>query len=77
MWLENKYRRNSYVERFSERAEIKQLSHFYHLGASVSLRNEMTEALVIASDFVAQSAESSSSVAIGVMSHGKQSEFTF
>ena len=47
MWLENKYRRNEYVDRwFSEFPQIT-MSHFYHVGPSESLRNQMTEAVIL------------------------------
>lgn len=52
MWLENKYRRNNYVDECFENHEIKTISHFYHVGSRESLRNEMVEALIL-SDGVA------------------------
>lgn len=47
MWLENKYRKNDHIENDWRSTEIKTMSHFYHLGATESLRNAMTEALVL------------------------------
>lgn len=47
MWLENKYRKNSHIEEHWTKTEIKTFSHFYHVGSTESLRNEITEALVI------------------------------
>ena len=47
MWSENKYRRNDRLHQAFADYEIKTFSHFYHLGASESLRNGMTEALVV------------------------------
>ena len=47
MWSENKYRRNDRLHREFVDYEIKTFSHFYHLGSTESLRNGMTEALVI------------------------------
>ena len=47
MWSENKYRRNDRMHSAFENYEIKTFSHFYHLGSRESLRNSMTEALVI------------------------------
>lgn len=47
MWLENKYRRNDHVTNDWQSKEIKTVSHFYHLGSTESLRNAMTEALVL------------------------------
>lgn len=46
MWLENKYRRNNHIEQWRG-TEIKTFSHYYHLGATENLRNQMTEALVL------------------------------
>ena len=47
MWSENKYRRNERLHDAFADYEIKTFSHFYHLGATESLRNGMTEALVV------------------------------
>jgi len=47
MWLENKYRRNEHIANDWQSKEIKTVSHFYHLGSTESLRNEMIEALVL------------------------------
>jgi DNA adenine methylase len=47
MWLENKYRKNSHIENHWGNTGIKTYSHFYHIGSTESLRNKMTEALVI------------------------------
>jgi DNA adenine methylase len=47
MWLENKYRKNEHIEASWNGLEIKTFTHFYHLGASEDLRNEMQEALVL------------------------------
>jgi len=47
MWSENRYRRNERLHRAFADYEIKTFPHYYHLGASESLRNGMTEALVI------------------------------
>jgi DNA adenine methylase len=47
MWLENKYRRNDHIENFWNGLEIRTFNHFYHLGSSEDLRNEMQEALVL------------------------------
>lgn len=56
MWKENKYRENAHLlEHFSE-YEIETFSHFYHLGSSESLRNEMEEALVISPNNLVDSA---------------------
>ncbi|MCY4324827.1 MAG: Dam family site-specific DNA-(adenine-N6)-methyltransferase [Betaproteobacteria bacterium] len=47
MWSENRYRRNDRLHEAFADYQIKTFSHFYHLGASESLRNDMTEALVV------------------------------
>jgi len=47
MWLENKYRRNHYVDRWFSEYPQRTASHFYHVGPSENLRNGMTEALVL------------------------------
>jgi len=47
MWLENKYRKNEHIANDWQSKEIKTMSHFYHLGSTESLRNEMIEALVL------------------------------
>ena len=47
MWLENKYRKNEYLARWFADYPMETTSHFYHVGSSEDLRNEMTEALVV------------------------------
>ncbi len=47
MWLENKYRRNHYVDRWFSKYPQHTMSHFYHVGPSESLRNQMTEAVIL------------------------------
>jgi DNA adenine methylase len=47
MWLENKYRKNEHIANDWQSKEIKTFSHFYHLGSTETLRNAMTEALVL------------------------------
>lgn len=46
LWYENKYRKNEDVERLAE-FDIRKYDHFYHLGSTESLRNSMTEALIM------------------------------
>jgi DNA adenine methylase len=46
-WLENKYRRNDYIERWFSAHPQRTISHFYHVGPSEDLRNEMTEVIVL------------------------------
>lgn len=47
MWKGNKYRENDHLTSHFENYPIETFSHFYHVGSSESLRNEMEEALVI------------------------------
>ena len=47
MWAENKYRRNDDLYMSFEGYDIRTHEHFYHLGSTESLRNKMTEALVV------------------------------
>ncbi len=47
MWSENKYRKNERLHNAFAEYEIRTFSHFYHLGATEQLRNNMTEALVL------------------------------
>lgn len=46
-WLENKYRRNDYVDRWFSGHEQRTMSHFYHVGSQEALRNEMTEVVIL------------------------------
>ena len=58
MWKENKYRKNSHlVEHFNE-YPMETYSHFYHVGASEELRNEMEEALVLNHGYLAEAPSS-------------------
>jgi DNA adenine methylase len=47
MWKGNKYRENDHLAASFEGYAMETFSHFYHVGASESLRAEMEEALVI------------------------------
>jgi DNA adenine methylase len=47
MWLENRYRKNDHIHNHWEGLEIRSFSHFYHVGSTENLRNEMQEALVL------------------------------
>lgn len=49
MWYENKYRKNSHIEKWSK-GELLTTEHFYHLGAKESNRNKMIEALIISEE---------------------------
>jgi len=51
MWLENRYRKNDHIALSWAEGELRICSHFYHVGSSESLRNEMDEALVIKPGF--------------------------
>ncbi len=53
MWLENAYRHNSHIELCWSDMEIAEFAHFYHVGSKESLRNKMTEALIIKPGFAA------------------------
>ena len=50
MWLENKHRRNEYVERWFSRFPHYTMSHFYHVGLLENLRSEMTEVVIVSED---------------------------
>lgn len=47
LWYENKYRKNYDVEKYFSDFTIKKHEHFYHVGATESLRNTMTEVLIM------------------------------
>lgn len=47
MWFKNKYRENTHLQKHWNGNIIRTLNHFYHVGPSEDLRNEMIEALVI------------------------------
>lgn len=47
LWLENKYRKNEYVEKLFSDCTVKTFEHFYHVGPTEDLRNSITEALII------------------------------
>ena len=53
MWKENKYRENVHLDVHWNCYVIKTFSHFYHLGSKEKFRNEMTEALVLKRENVA------------------------
>jgi DNA adenine methylase len=53
MWHENQYRRNDHIGDFWGGTTVRTFRHFYHVGPTESLRNEMTEALVIRTGFAA------------------------
>lgn len=47
MWLENRFRVNSHISTAWPAHIVRRASHFYHVGSTESLRNEMIEALVV------------------------------
>jgi len=51
MWLENRHRKNEHIAQCWSQGEVRVCSHFYHVGSSESLRNQMDEALVIKPGF--------------------------
>lgn len=46
MWLENKYRKNHRLCEAFKGYTMKTFKHYYHIGSSEKLRNNMTEALI-------------------------------
>lgn len=54
-WLQNKYRKNEYIEKHFADFPMKTRSHFYHVGSHESLRNEMIEALIIQNGYAKDS----------------------
>lgn len=50
-WLENKYRKNEWVNKHFSDYPTSLYSHFYHIGSSEKLRNEMTEILIVQKGF--------------------------
>ena len=45
-WHHNKFRRNTYIDKYWKKFNIFTKKHFYHLGGSISNRNVMVESLV-------------------------------
>lgn len=50
MWSSNKYRENTHIAECFPGFPVALESHFYHVGSSEDLRNEMVEALVVSPD---------------------------
>lgn len=50
MWASSEFRTNDYLEQWS--GEVVTQGHFYHMGATENLRNEINEALVISPSHV-------------------------
>ena len=59
MWLENKYRRNEYVDRWFADFPRRDISHFYHVGSTENLRNAVTEAVILSENAAADIPRSS------------------
>ncbi len=55
MWLENVHRKNEHIADAWAGAEMRVCTHYYHVGASEDLRNEMEEALLIKPGFATDS----------------------
>lgn len=53
MWKENKYRSNNHILTHWDGEIIEAFNHFYHVGATENLRNEIVEALIIRKGFSA------------------------
>jgi DNA adenine methylase len=53
MWKENRFRTNSHLQECWPNTVIRTCSHFYHVGAQESNRNEIVEALAIKPGFTA------------------------
>lgn len=47
MWKENKYRKNEHLEIYWNDFYMKEVNHFYHIGAKESNRNAMIEVLAL------------------------------
>lgn len=47
MWANNKYRENEHIEEYWSDNALRSYEHFYYVGSTEDLRNEMNEALVI------------------------------
>lgn len=53
MWKANQYRKNLYLDEYWQWAIERTSRHFYHVGPTEDLRNEMEEALMIKSGYAA------------------------
>lgn len=56
-WLENKYRRNDYIDNWFSSFDQRTMSHFYHVGPQEDLRNAMTEVIILSSCVAAPPAD--------------------
>ena len=57
MWKENKYRENMHLDLHWNGFITKTFSHFYHVGSKEEFRNEITEALILKAENVADPQE--------------------
>ncbi len=53
MWMENRHRKNTHIDEHWSGLEKRVCRHFYHVGPSESLRNEMDEAIIIKPGYAA------------------------
>jgi DNA adenine methylase len=53
-WSKNRHRRNVHVDQRWQDHEIRFASHFYHVGSTEDLRNDMLEALIIKPGFATE-----------------------
>lgn len=60
-WSSNQYRTNNLLESWSTGCVVRTRAHFYHVGSTESLRNEMFEALVIKSGYESNPDEATAS----------------
>lgn len=56
MWKSNRYRSNLYLQLYREQTVERVSAHFYHIGATESLRNAVEEALLIRKGYEANDA---------------------
>ena len=74
MWLENQYRQNGHIRECWSGLEMRVYSHFYHVGSTETLRNEMDEALIIKPNFAAPTHNNTS---FKSYAKGQQASFDF
>ena len=51
LWLENKYRKNGFIQNHWPKQAIREFSHYYFLGSTEDKRTNMKEALIIKNGF--------------------------
>src|SRR5579872_189904 len=52
MWVENRHRRNAHIVECWSASALRTFAHFYHVGSTEDLRNEMEEGLLVHPDHV-------------------------